>query len=393
MGRFTRRVGVIVVSLLAASCGGGSDPVATAADGICAAIDAEPDDLAAFEGYELAVARERRGGLDEQELLVAVEERCGRSVAAISPVDAEPALPSEEAERDDSGPVDPERDDPDPVDLGEVDWSARPWATSCAVDDDLDFPDDPVEVVLEPTDVTDGFAWGYAHPETPVPWFSVDLDAMLRADVTGDGDDDALFRAECIPGNTAQPMLVGWTIEDGQLVQLPEIRMGSDRAVVLDGYEVVEGAIRTETREPAPGTPPSDGYLIEVTTDWTFDGDAWSSQERSRVDTRPPPDPPSAALPGCENPNASARDAALCLVAAANAEHYELAATVASPSVVEFVRETRGWGPIEWEFNGCSETCWFYSPSSDPQYHGVGIEMGIGTRDDGTIIEWIEAYG
>jgi hypothetical protein len=187
------------------------------------------------------------------------------------------------------------------------------------------------------------------------------------------------------------PMLIVWTLDDGQPVQLPEIRMGSDRATELDAFEVIDGVIRAHTREPDPGAFRADEYLIEVATDWTFDESGWNSQEISTVDTRPPPEPPSAALTGCETRTRRGRARRCVWVAAVNAGDYELASTVATPEVVEFGCEARAtWGPNEWEFNGCSETCWFCSPSGDPQYHGTGIEMGIGTRDGGTIIEWIE---
>ncbi len=380
------------IGVLVAACGG-EDPVAVAAEGICAAIDAEPDDHRAFEEYELGVARERRDGLDEDELAAAVDDLCGRAVSAIQAA-SEQGVPEAATEEEPEVEAEPEPEpEPEPVGLRELDWTAQSWATTCAVDDNLDVVNAPADVKLTADADGELFGWFHAHHDSPVPRYEVDLDDMTFVDVTGDGEEDALFEGACLPGNVVQPLFVVWTLVDDEPVQLPEVRLGADRAAVVESFEFLDGVLRVVSSEPAPGSSPSEGYPIEVTTAWAFDGAAWSPQEVSRVDNRPPPEPPSASIPECASGDASAQDAALCLVAAANADDYDLAATVASPEAVAFVRETRGWGPIEWEFNGCSETCWFYEPSPDPAYHGVGIEMGIGTRDGGTIIEWIDAYG
>lgn len=381
---------MVPLLVLAAACSA-EDPIATAADEICAEIDAEPDDLAALEGYERAVARERRSGLDEQELAAALTERCGRAIAAIIAAGEEVA-PDPASESSHSSEPEPEAE-PEFVDLRELDWAEQVWATTCAIDDDFELADSPLQVRLEADTAGESFGWFHAHPEAPVPRYEVDIAEVTYRDITGDGTDEAVFQAACIPGNVVQPIFVVWAIVDEQPEQLPEVRLGSDRPVLVDSFDAFEGTLRVFSREPAPGSAPSDGHPIEVTTDWTFDGTGWSPQEISRVDTRPPPEPPSATPTECAAGNASAQDAALCLVAAANADDYALAATVASPEAIEFVRETRAWGPIEWEFNGCSETCWFYEPSRNPEYHGVGIEMWIGRRDGGIIIEWIDAYG
>jgi hypothetical protein len=390
-----RRLGVgVALLLLTSACAAESpDPATAAAEAICGAIDAEPDDVAAFEEYERAFARERRAGLDEDELTAALEANCGRQVNAIAA--AVQASVEKVPEDNVEGVPEPEPDS-DPVDLRTVTWSQQQWITTCVVDDDLEVPDEPQGVELATADEGsfERFGWFHAHPQTPVPRFEVDLDNPKFIDVTGDGIDEAVFEAACVPGNRVHPVIVVWTVGDESLEQLPEVLLWNGTDLELIEFEAHGGALRVMTGETAPGSSPTDGYPIKVTTDWNYDERDWNYQELSRQDTRPPPEPPSASPTGCENPNASAQDAALCLVSAVMVGDYETAATAATQAAINEVAEMSEWVELErWEFNGCSETCWFGLPSEDPQFHGMAVEMWPGTRDGGVIIESVDAYG
>lgn len=384
-----RRHGVGPAAILAAGlfvmgCGG-EDAVAVAADTICLAIDEEPDDLAAFAGYERDLARERRGGLDEQELRVALYDRCERAISAISAAANDPevaAAPGPEASIEEPHEVAEDAPEPETVfaDLASVDWVDQIWSTECTNEDGVR------DVAL----TYDEEFGGVRRPDdgalTPV--YVVDLDGIVYGDVTGNGHADAVFITECVFAS-AEILVEVWTHDEaGQPLHLPPVRHFSRFDAVVDRVEAGEGRLRIHSREGLPDDdqPHLNGYPIDVVTDWVLVDGAWRAEERSRSE-------PPTSVPGCEAPNASPEDAALCLVAAANAEEYELAAMAAGPMVVDRLREWAAWGSIEWEFNGCTDTCWFYEPSPDPQYHGVGIEMGFAHRDGGVYIEWVEAYG
>ena len=371
---------ILAAGLLVVGCAG-DDAVANAADIICLAIDEEPDDLAAFEGYERDLARERRGGIDEQELRAALYDRCERAISAISAAANDPeaaTVPAPEAslEEPDEATV------PETVftDLATVDWVDQIWSTECTNESGVrDVPltyDEELGGVRRPT----------GGALTPV--YVVELDRVVYGDVTGNGQPDAAFVTQCVFAS-AEYFVEVWTHDDeGQPLHLPPVRHFSKFDAVVDRLEANEGRLRIHSREGLPGddAPHLNGYPIDVVTDWTFVEGTWRGEERSRSE-------PPTAVAGCETPNASPEDAALCLVAAVNAEDYELAGAAAGPMVVEFMRDLRGWGLVDWEFNGCTDTCWFYEPSLDPQYHGVGIEMGLAHRDGGVSIEWVETYG
>lgn len=50
-------------------------------------------------------------------------------------------------------------------------------------------------------------------------------------------------------------------------------------------------------------------------------------------------------------------------------------------------------GVLDWKFDVCDETCWFYEHSRDPHWHGVTIEMGFTVTGGQARIVWIEDYG
>lgn len=384
-----RRPGVGPAAVLAAGLfvvGCGADgAVAEAADAICLAIDEQPDDLVAFAGYERDLARARRGGTDELELRAALYNRCERAISAISAAANDPEVaagPSSEGSLEEAEGVVEDAPEPEPefTDLTDVDWVDQVWSTECTNESGVR------DVQLTYDEDLGGVRRPTGGALTPV--YVVQLDRVVYGDVTGNGHADAAFITQCVFAS-AEYFVEVWTHDDdGQPLHLPPVRHFSKFDAVVDRLEAGEGRLRIHSQEGLPGddAPHLNGYPIDVVTDWTFADGAWRDEERSRSE-------PPTAVAGCETPNASPEDAALCLVAAANAQDYELAAVVAGPMVVEFMRDSRDWGPIEWEFNRCTETCWFYQPSLDPQYHGVGIEMGFAHRDGGVYIEWIEAYG
>ena len=273
---------VVVLGLVLAACGG-QDQIAVAAAEICDAIDAEASDEIAFAEFERAVARERRDGLDEGELRTAVDERCGRAVAAISAA----ALAADEPE-----PV-PE---PEPelavVDLRDVDWTALRWSTDCTEDGAVR----ALELSASPWDEPGVFVHA-ADPDSEMASgmvYSVAIHEAVFGDVTGDGFENAVFTGDCFLGNDYLFFIEVWGHdEDGRPAQLPTVLTYSKWEGLIGTVEIVDQRLRIRTSEPAPGEeePHLNGYAIEVVTDWTFDGTGWVADEVDRVDTTPEPEP------------------------------------------------------------------------------------------------------
>lgn len=289
----------------------------------------------------------------------------------------------------------------DAVELAGIDWTKQSWFTSCA-DEGIE-----VEVRLSADDMPWDQPGTIAHnpdPDSEIPGmvYLVDVDRVLFGDVTDDGLDNAVFQTECFLGNDSLYLVEVWGHDDdGQPLHLPAVLEYSKWHGVIDDVEVVGAALRIQTREPSPGEdlPHINGYAIEVVTDWTFDRGRWVGDEVSRTEDAPVEAPreetPSSAIGECEDPSESSAATALCLVAAINAQDYSMAADVALGDVVEQLRSTREeWGPLQWEFEGCGwDSCQFYEPSLDPQFHGVTIEMGVEIAGDGLVVTWVESYG
>jgi hypothetical protein len=103
-----------------------------------------------------------------------------------------------------------------------------------------------------------------------------------------------VFATDCFLGNDYVFHVEVWSHEeDGQPVQLPAVVAFTKWEGVIDSHDVEDGTLIIQTSEPAPGddTPHLNGYPFLVTTAWSFDGDAWIAEERSRVDTTPEPEP------------------------------------------------------------------------------------------------------
>ena len=384
----------ILVTAIAWGCAA-EDPVLEAATAICDAIDQEPSDVLAFEAYVRAMAQERRAGMDEAALQAAVEQRCGRALrvitaAAEQPVDDPPESETETADKPDEPPAPEPEAEVDFVDLVALDWVDQPWTTDCTSDGqsrDLDLViEEPLGAVHRPAD----------GALTPV--FVVDVDGAVFGDITGNGQDEAIFVTQCVFAN-AETFLEVWSHdEQGQPLQLPLVQHFSRFEQLLDHVETVDGRLRVHTFEGAVGDsqPHINGFPIGVVTDWSFDGATWSAQEISRSE----PEPPSQSVvadepPVCEGRGSSVEATAQCLVAAVNAQDYATAATNTSDDVLSTMRSWREeWGPLNWELEGCDHvSCWFYEPSTDPQFHGVGIEMGHNVVGGTITITWLETYG
>ena len=277
---------VVVLALFGVACGG-EDPVAMAATAICDAIDAEASDEVAFEELELAVARGRRDGLVEADLRAAVDERCGRAVAAIRAA----ALAAEEPEPE------PEPE-PEVVDLRDVDWPAVRWSTDCTADGTVQ----GVALTVSPWDEPGVFVHA-TDPESETTSgmvYSVAIDEAVFGDVTGDSLENAVFTAECFLGNDYLYRVEVWGHdEQGQLQQLPTVLTYSKWDGLIDTVEIVDQRLRIHTSEPAPGeeAPHLSGYAVEVVSDWSFDGANWTREEISRLDTSPEPEPEPAPEP------------------------------------------------------------------------------------------------
>ena len=289
-----RRVAVPVVTVLAAAllagCSG-DDAMAEAAERICAAIDAEPSDELAFEGLERDLARERRDGLDEDELRAAVEARCGRAVTAITAAATAATEPEPEP-------------DPEPIDLTTVDWTAVTWTSPCSGSQQpASLTLTAGEPVERPTHLAEAEGT-LVHVDDPDPTlatveYTVYAGHVVFTDVTGDGNEDASFISTCRQGNTLSVAVEVWSQDDnGEVLQLPTaVSYGNDGTVTA--LEAVDGGLRVHSREGAEGepTPHLHGYPVEVVTDWTYDGNAWVADEIERTDTTPEPEPEPEPAP------------------------------------------------------------------------------------------------
>jgi hypothetical protein len=261
------------------------DPVGAAAETICAGIDAEATDEIAFDEFERGVARERRDGMDEGELRAELDERCGRAITVISAATEPAPAPAQP----DAEPVEPPS--VDPVDLQNVVWGDQDWTSTCVKSGE--------STSMSLTQGNDpGALWSEVGPDgefsTAGMNYSVDTTSVVYGDVTGDDLEEAIFSTECFLGNDYRYFVEVWSHdEEGRPVQLPPVIEYTKWDGVIDGFEVLEGKLRINTSEPAPGEelPHINGYAVVVATDWSFDSDTWSSTEVSRTDTTPAPEP------------------------------------------------------------------------------------------------------
>lgn len=305
--------------------------------------------------------------------------------------DNDAAPGASEVTGDEPPELEPLEPDGQGVELTDVAWTDHLWTTSCTRSGD------PETVGLSEAP-TPGELWHNPDPDAEYlagSTYTVKVNAAVYGELEVTGE-VAVFMAECFFGNDSGFYVEVWMLDDeGQPQQLPTVLAYTKWDGTIDNVEIVDGALHVHTSEGAPDdeTPHLTGYPVEVLTAWTFEGEQWVSEELARTDTTPTPAPSSA--PECAEPGASSADTARCLVAAINAQDYETASEVAAPEVVDTLRSWReDSGPLEWDFDGCDwSTCSFYSPSLDPQYHGVLIEMGVELRGDDLLVAWIETFG
>ena len=396
MQQHTRAIGTALLAMLVLAACGGDDRVASAADAICDAIDSEPSDEVAFEEYELALARERRDGMDEDELRAALDQRCGRAIAAISAA----AKSQDEEEVEETEP------EPEQVDVREIDWTDQPWPTDCT--DGLGQVEATLSREESEAGLGDVLAFTAVQSDVAPVTFTVFLESAAYGDLSGAGNVDAAFITDCFYGNHAGRMVEVWRLDgDGQLLheRLLEYTKFDGQ---IEELEARDGALRIHTAEGLPGddTPHLNGYPIEVVTDWSFDGDEWSPVEVER--SAPEPEPaPEPAIAECVDPGSTPEAASLCLRAAAQAGDFDTGAAAAGPDALRFMRESSDWGADfnAWQFDGCgaagylldpanfADICTFYDPPQGEIPHGVTIEFGLIQGSDRYYVAQIETVG
>ena len=284
---------VSALALLMAGCGGENHLDGTAAT-ICDAIDDEVSDELALEGFELAIARERREGTVEQDLRAAVEQRCGRALEVIQ-TSAEHQEPTPGADA-----VVEEVEEPEPMEVPEVvnlatlDWFEQSWTTDCTNEDDAQ------QVTLTYEEEFGGVRRPGDGALTPI--YVVGLNDAVHGDVTGDGHDDAVFVTQCVFASAEYFVEVWSHDEAGQPLHLPPVHHFSKFTEAVEKVEVGDEALRIHSGEGAPGDdmPHLNGYPVKVVTDWSFDGQQWHATEisRSELTTEPQGDGASPSPDG-----------------------------------------------------------------------------------------------
>lgn len=199
------------------------------------------------------------------------------------------------------------------LDLHAVAWHEEAWRTTCTGTEQepggIGDRGERQPVYLEPDDPDQewGLGWAHRNPHDPgigTPLYQVDIDGVVYGDLTGDGNDDAVFLTTCTPGNFVIQHVEVWTQDDGALRHLPVVASFDRHSGTVDRVELVDGRLRLHHRAPEPGDdmPHLNGYPYRVVSDLTFDDGHWSWNEISR--DGPPPvrddgiDGLDLALPG-----------------------------------------------------------------------------------------------
>jgi hypothetical protein len=254
----------------------------------------------------------------------------------------EPADEPEEAVE--SAPVQPETT----VDIRDIDWAELSWTTTCGAENGSN------SLRLAPVagEVEGGGDHGYLGPDDGfmAHAYAVGIGDVVYGDVTGDGEDEAVFVAHCVPGNFVIQTVEVWRLVDGELHQLPPASLHDRTTGFVDAVETVDGALRLTTSEPIPGSETpwvrEDGYPVTVVTDHRWGSADWVATELSR-------DVEESA--GCTARPGSPEEAARCLLEALVAGDRDAAARAGS---AEAIRELHGSYVDEilheWEFGGCA---------------------------------------
>lgn len=138
----------------------------------------------------------------------------------------------------------------------------------------------------------------FGDPPKPSRLFGVNLDEPLFGDVTGDGQDNALFFTWCFRGNHFEYHVMAWGHDErGAPRQLPSMERADKLTRLFGDLEIHDGAAILQTFEAAPGdsAPHLNGFPIELVTAYRYhESTGWTQSVRSRADVEvaPPDDVP-----------------------------------------------------------------------------------------------------
>lgn len=293
----------------------------------------------------------------------------------------------------------PEPDDA-PADIRNTDWIAQEWTTSCGS------PDSPVKLHLAPvaTDAEGGGDHAYLGPDDAFEAYSfaVDVAGVTYVDATGNGREEAVFVAHCVPGNFVIETLEVWHLDDVDVLQqLPPAVIYDRTTGYVEEVSAAPGRVRVTTAEPAEGTDSpwiDGGYPVTVVTDHWWDHGDWMQEELSRKT-------PAAAA--CSGQADDADEAARCFMDAMASGDREAAARVAS---AEAIRDLAGADVAEilrdWDVDACEYTggaelgmdgyraewaCgWSVQVEEDGWRYAYGLMLGINPHGSSFRVDWIE---
>lgn len=290
--------------------------------------------------------------------------------------EAEPARPAVDGEvepdpSDESAPS----EELEVVEFREIDPVDLPWRTTCSEE----WEGEAVALVADGDGGLVDEGWTY-----PSPAYEVRADSVVFGDVTGDGREDAVFETFCLQNASLQWIEV-WTHDDaGEPLQLEPTVQFTKLDGTIDWHEVVDGHLRlhSSTGVPWDQYPHLNGYPVQVVTDHTWSGQRWESLEVSR-------DPES--YEGCDDPSSSAEATARCFTESVQRASWQIATTVATTEMVEWLRE-RPLGPLSGTFAGCGSARLSQQPdrvacfveAQDGQFAQLDVyEIGSGYQVDG----------
>jgi hypothetical protein len=291
------------------------------------------------------------------------------------------------------------------LDIRETDWAELSWTTACGA------PDGSLSLRLAPvaSQVEGGGDHGYLGPDDDgfeAYSYAVAIADVVYGDVTGDGAEEAVFVAHCVPGNFVIQTIEVWQLVDGEVQQLPPASEHDRTTGFVDEVETVDGALRLTTSEPISGSEApwvqDDGYPVTVVTDHRWASAGWLPTEVSRHVVEPA---------GCGGRPGSPEEAARCLLEALVTSDRDAAARAGS---AEAIRELHGSYVDEilqeWEFDGCAPadgyefgihapepltaewTCgWSGHAEEEGWAWSFGVVLGINAYGEGEYrVDWVD---
>jgi hypothetical protein len=194
----------------------------------------------------------------------------------------EPGTSSAEPEVDeplDESVFDPQLDpEPEPQreDLRELTWASGTWVTVCGADTPrrIELTDGVAELTPEGSD---------AEPIR----YELELDAVVFGELTEDLAEDAVVPATCTIGEAEARSLEAVSHDElGAPLQLPTVGVWPWRSALLGAIEITrDRELLATVYVPGPDAqqPHLEGYAVAVSSQWTWNGDAWSRQELERT--------------------------------------------------------------------------------------------------------------